>query len=111
MVQIESKLTYGSRANNNLPTFTKNRFRFNGKEEQTLNNSLLLDYGARMYDPYQCRWLTPDPLAEKYYHLSPYSFCANNPINFIDPDGKYIKYKSTNGELILEYNKNMKICD
>lgn len=111
IVEIDDYFPYGSRANNNLPTFTKNRFRFNGKEEQTLNNSLLLDYGARMYDPNQCRWLTPDPLAEKYYHLSPYSFCANNPINFIDPDGKYIKYKSTNGELNLEYNKNMKICD
>ena len=33
------------------------------------------------------RWTTPDPLAEKYYNLSPYAFCANNPINFVDPDG------------------------
>lgn len=33
------------------------------------------------------RWTTPDPLAEKYYDLSPYAFCANNPINFVDPDG------------------------
>ena len=33
------------------------------------------------------RWTTPDPLAEKYYNLSPYAFCNNNPVNFVDPDG------------------------
>lgn len=34
------------------------------------------------------RFLTIDPLAEKYYSISPYSFCSNNPINRIDPDGR-----------------------
>ena len=34
------------------------------------------------------RWLTLDPLANKYYGISPYAFCANNPINFVDPDGR-----------------------
>jgi len=33
------------------------------------------------------RRTTPDPLAEKYYDLSPYAFCNNNPVNFVDPDG------------------------
>ena len=33
------------------------------------------------------RWLTLDPLANKYYGISPYAFCANTPINFVDPDG------------------------
>lgn len=37
------------------------------------------------------RTTTPDPLAEQYYHLSPYSWCGNNLINNIDTDGK--KYK------------------
>lgn len=36
------------------------------------------------------RFLTIDPLAEKYYNISPYAFCANNPIKFVDPDGKEI---------------------
>ena len=31
---------------------------------------------------------THDPLSEKYYHLSPYAYCANNPVNYIDPDGR-----------------------
>ncbi|MDR2037601.1 MAG: hypothetical protein LBQ60_06730 [Bacteroidales bacterium] len=37
-----------------------------------------------------CRFLTPDPLAEKYYHISPYAYVANNPIKYIDPDGRKI---------------------
>jgi hypothetical protein len=38
------------------------------------------------------RWLSPDPLAEKYPEYSPYVFCANNPIRFVDPDGRKIEF-------------------
>lgn len=34
-----------------------------------------------------CCWMTMDPLAEKYYHIIPYVYCAGNPINLVDPDG------------------------
>jgi hypothetical protein len=37
---------------------------------------------------FSSRWLSPDPLAKKYPELSPYVYCANNPINVIDPDGR-----------------------
>ena len=36
------------------------------------------------------RWATPDPLADKYYSTSPYAFCNNNPVNFVDPDGRFV---------------------
>jgi uncharacterized protein RhaS with RHS repeats len=47
----------------------------------------LYDFIARGYDPVTGRFLTPDPLAEKYYSISPYAYCGNNPMNRIDPDG------------------------
>jgi RHS repeat-associated protein len=49
-----------------------------------------LDFGARLYSPRTAAWLSPDPLAEKYYGISPYAYCRNNPTNFIDPDGRKV---------------------
>ena len=69
---------------------TANRYKFNGKEEQTIGSLDLLDYGARMYDTKTARWLVQDPLAEKYYSFSAYNYCVNNPVMFVDPDGKII---------------------
>ena len=34
------------------------------------------------------RFTTMDPLAEKYYSISPYAYCANNPVNLVDPEGQ-----------------------
>ena len=63
-------------------------YRFNAKEDQSFTGVPLLDYGARFYNPTLARWTTPDPLAEKYYSISPYAFCNNNPVNLVDPDGR-----------------------
>ena len=46
------------------------------------------DYGARQYDAILPSWDRIDPLAEKYYNVSPYAYCADNPVNAIDQDGK-----------------------
>ena len=41
-----------------------------------------------MYDNKIGRWLTQDPLSEKYYAQSQYNYCVNNPLSIIDPNGK-----------------------
>ncbi|MEQ8626122.1 DUF6443 domain-containing protein [Ekhidna sp.] len=78
-------LTFNSVNSEGTP---KQRFLFNGKEHQ--DNTGWFDFGARMYNPEIGRWHNIDPLAEKYFTLSPYSYVANNPVNAIDPDGRYI---------------------
>lgn len=65
------------------------RAHFTGKEDQKADfNVDYTDFGARQYSPVLRRWLTPDPLSEKYYGISPYAYCAGNPVNFIDVNGR-----------------------
>ncbi|EHQ41278.1 RHS repeat-associated core domain-containing protein [Myroides odoratus] len=80
-----------------------NVYKFNGKEldEQTG----YYYYGARYYDPTMSIFLSVDPHAEKYPNINPYVYVANNPIMFIDPDGRdiriyYTRARDTNGNAI-----------
>ena len=80
---------FGGRWNDSAAlTDAANRYRYNSKEEQALFSTPYSDYGARQYHATTGSWLSIDPLADKYYSISPYAFCANNPINFVDTDGK-----------------------
>jgi len=52
-----------------------------------------------MYSASDARWTTMDPLCEKYYSISPYAYCAGNPVNLVDPDGRdWYHYFDENGD-------------
>ena len=72
-----------------LPASVDNPYKWSGKEWDEDQGAY--DFGARMYSAADARWTTMDPLSEKYYHISPYAYCAGNPVNLVDPDGKEVK--------------------
>ncbi len=61
--------------------------KYSGKELDQMHGLWWYDYGARQYDPQLCRWTSQDALAEKYINVSPYSYCAGNPITHVEVDG------------------------
>lgn len=63
-------------------------YKYNGKELDTKHGLNMYDYSARYYEPSIGRFRTVDPKAEKYYSISPYAYCYNNPLKYIDPTGK-----------------------
>jgi len=65
-----------------------NGYKHSAKELQREMELQWYDHGARMLGATVSRWWTPDPLAESFYAWSPYNYALNNPIRFIDPDGR-----------------------
>ena len=99
-----------------LPTGLTLRDAYTGKESQTPDFSTgYTDFGARQYSPTLRRWMTPDPLSEKYYGVSPYAFCNNNPVNFVDPDGEDIIISGLNNSSLVfftkDYNYHIDLAD
>ncbi|MFQ8826648.1 MAG: RHS repeat domain-containing protein [Alistipes sp.] len=79
-----------------------NRYKFNGKEEQTVGDLGMLDYGARMYQAGIGRWFVPDPLAEQNPSVSLYAYCSNNPISRIDPNGMLDDWVERGNQVVFD---------
>ena len=87
-------------------------YKFNGKELDLFHGLNWYDYLARGMDPAAGRFTAIDPLCEKYFALSPYVFCANNPVNYIDPDGMdWFRTKDNSVQYDPNIKKNSKLED
>ena len=76
------------------PTYT-----FSAKEKDSETG--LSYFGSRYYSSDLSIWLSVDPMASKYPSLSPYVYCANNPVRVVDPNGEEIvEYRDWNGNLL-----------
>jgi RHS repeat-associated protein len=103
--------------NGNTATgYNKKKYLYNTKLKRSVNPALAgelqddkmtsealnwFDYGARMYDRRTGRWMTIDPLAEKYTRGDAYNYAVDNPIMYIDPDGKDVHTVNKNGNTVL----------
>lgn len=62
------------------------RYKFTGKERDRETGYDYME--QRYYYPPLSIWLRPDPLLDKYIHLSPYAYCNGNPLKYVDPKGE-----------------------
>ena len=72
------------------------RWKFGGKELDRVSGLDLLDFEARPYDATLGRFWRPDDLADKYHPLSPFLYCAANPLVLVDRDGNEVTLYATN---------------
>ncbi len=90
------------------------RYGFNGKErdDEVKGSGNSYDFGARMYDSRIGRWLTIDPFEKKYMAFTPYNYCGNNPIAFVELDGRdyvYNIYKDSQGNWHLDISSTVHV--
>ena len=86
--QITHYYPFGGTFNDAGLNASLQQYKYNGKEFDRVAGLNTYDYGARQYFSALPTWDKMDALCEKYYNVSPYAYCANNPVNRIDVDGK-----------------------
>ena len=65
---------------------------FNAKELD--EETGLYYYGARYLNPAGARWLSVDPMWEDSCLMTPYNYCAGNPVKLVVPDGRDLEKSS-----------------
>lgn len=109
---------------------SRNKYKYIGKELDTMYGWNMQDHEARWYDPVVGRWMVTDPLQEKYFdsslsslwygvdplagkyaNNSPYVYCNDNPIRLIDSNGKapgdfFLSIEKVAVDFGLFYNDN-----
>ena len=78
-------------------------YTFSAKEKDSETG--LSYFGSRYYSSDLSVWLSVDPMAAKYPSLSPYVYCANNPVKLTDPDGRWIPGLDEDGNVTYTAEK------
>ncbi|WP_185153143.1 RHS repeat-associated core domain-containing protein, partial [Chryseobacterium sp. 8AT] len=105
IVEVNNYYPFGLLHNYTATTQNAYQYKYNGKE---LQETGMYDYGARFYMPDIGRWGVMDPLAEKNRRFNPYNYAINNPIRFIDPDGRSESdWVKRTGQSSWEYNSTI----
>ena len=104
-------LPFGLKMQYPYSSASASNYLYNGKELQGDGGLDLYDYGARFYDPALGRWTVTDPLMESHFEISPYVYCANNPIKFVDPNGLDWVSRNVNGFTEAYYDRDVKSQD
>ena len=93
-IAISSLYDYEQSSSSDFVNFT-----FTGKEKDEETGYGY--FGARYMDhELMTMWLSVDPLSDKYPNISPYAYCAWNPVKLVDPDGRDVWELTENGELV-----------
>ena len=91
IVQQVDYLPYGEKCNNPTLVSGENDYLYGGKEFQApVFNIPWYDSQAR-FQTTDGMFVSLDPQCEKYYSLSPYAYCAGNPVRYVDRDGGVIE--------------------
>ena len=107
---IKQYLPFGELWTDQRATEWNSRYTFSGKEKDEETGYHY--FGARYYDSNLGIWLSVDPKARWYPHLTPYNYVGNDPINYTDPNGEFKTkfgawiYKVFNGGGKIEYSKD-----
>jgi RHS repeat-associated core domain len=71
-----------------IPMLFADYYTFSAKEKDSETGFSY--FGSRYYSSDLSIWLSVDPMASKYPSLSPYVYCADNPVKLVDPNGETI---------------------
>lgn len=115
---------FGCTTNTNYEIPISNLFRVNNSDSKSNIKALAIDFDKSLayllgendsiiktlnIDPEEVLiWLSTDPKSDKYPSHSPYNYCANNPVKFIDPNGKdiWIAYQENGKSQKFNYSQN-----
>ncbi len=109
--QRNNYFAYGGLLNDVTSSTDVQTRKYNGKELDRMHGLDLYDYSARQYDAALGCFTSMDPLCEKYYHISPYAYCAGNPVKYVDPDGRDFRLRIDAGKKVITIEANFEVSE